>query len=135
MATSEERIKILKMVQDGKITADQAAELLKALENRSAPTGQPGAPGQAPGAQTSGQQRGRWFRVRITDTDTGKTRVNVRMPLSVVTAGMKMGMRFSPEVEGMDITQLAELIQSGEVGQIVDVFDEEDGEHVEVFVE
>ncbi len=134
MATSEERIKILKMVQDGKITADQAAELLKALENRSAPAGQPGAAGQAPGGQTSGQ-RGRWFRVRITDTDTGKTRVNVRMPLSVVTAGMKMGMRFSPEVEGMDITQLAELIQSGEVGQIVDVFDEEDGEHVEVFVE
>jgi hypothetical protein len=131
MATSEERIKILKMVQDGKITADQAAELLKALENRSAPAS--GAPGQAPG-QAAGQ-RGRWFRVRITDTDTGKTRVNVRMPLSVVTAGMKMGMRFSPEVEGMDITQLAEMIQSGEVGQIVDVFDEEDGEHVEVFVE
>ena len=135
MATSEERIKILKMVQDGKITADQAAELLKALENRNAPTG--GVPGQAAG-QAPGQaagQRGRWFRVRITDTDTGKTRVNVRMPLSVVTAGMKMGMRFSPEVEGMDISQLAELIQSGEVGQIVDVFDEDDGEHVEVFVE
>jgi hypothetical protein len=137
MATSEERMKILKMVQDGKITADQAAELLKALESRNAPAGQPGAPGQA-GGQASGQanpQRGRWFRVRITDTDTGKTRVNVRMPLSVVTAGMKMGMRFSPEVEGMDISQLAELIQSGETGQIVDVFDEEDGEHVEVFVE
>jgi hypothetical protein len=136
MATSEERIKILKMVQDGKITADQAAELLKALENRTAPASSaPGqAAGQAPGGQTSGQ-RGRWFRVRITDTDTGKTRVNVRMPLSVVTAGMKMGMRFSPEVEGMDISQLAELIQSGETGQIVDVFDEEDGEHVEVFVE
>jgi hypothetical protein len=136
MATSEERIKILKMVQDGKITADQAAELLKALESRSAPaSGTPGqAAGQAPGGQTSGQ-RGRWFRVRITDTASGKTRVNVRMPLSVVTAGMKMGMRFSPEVEGMDITQLAEVIQSGEVGQIVDVFDEDDGEHVEVFVE
>lgn len=135
MATSEERMKILKMVQDGKITADQAAELLKALENRSAPAG--GAPGQAAG-QAPGQAnpaRGRWFRVRITDTATGKTRVNVRMPLSVVTAGMKMGMRFSPEVEGMDIQQLAELISSGETGQIVDVFDEEDGEHVEVFVE
>ena len=134
MATSEERMKILKMVQDGKITAAQAAELLKALENRTTPPS--GAPGQAvPPGQQATPSRGRWFRVRITDTDTGKTRVNVRMPLSVVTAGMKMGMRFSPEVEGMDITQLAELIQSGETGQIVDVFDEEDGEHVEVFVE
>ena len=134
MATSEERIKILKMVQDGKITADQAADLLKALESRSAPpTG--GNPGQAVPPGQAGAPRGRWFRVRITDTATGKTRVNVRMPLSVVTAGMKMGMRFSPEVEGMDIQQLAELIQSGETGQIVDVFDEDDGEHVEVFVE
>jgi hypothetical protein len=133
MATSEERIKILKMVQDGKITADQAAELLKALESRAAPAG--AAPGQAVPPGQANPARGRWFRVRITDTDTGKTRVNVRMPLSVVTAGMKMGMRFSPEVEGMDISQLAELIQSGETGQIVDVFDEEDGEHVEVFVE
>ena len=134
MATSEERIKILKMVQDGKITADQAADLLKALEGRTAPAG--GAPGQAvPPGQAGAPRGGRWFRVRITDTDTGKTRVNVRMPLSVVTAGMKMGMRFSPEVEGMDIQQLAELIQTGETGQIVDVFDEEDGEHVEVFIE
>ena len=134
MATSEERIKILKMVQDGKITADQAADLLKALEGRSAPAG--GAPGQSvPPGQAGAPRGGRWFRVRITDTDTGKTRVNVRMPLSVVTAGMKMGMRFSPEVEGMDIQQLAELIQTGETGQIVDVFDEEDGEHVEVFIE
>ena len=136
MATSEERIKILKMVQDGKITADQAADLLKALEGRTSQAGGAPAGPAAPGAPAqAGAQRGRWFRVRITDTDTGKTRVNVRMPLSVVTAGMKMGMRFSPEVEGMDISQLAELIQSGETGQIVDVFDEEDGEHVEVFVE
>jgi len=134
MATSEERIKILKMVQDGKITVDQAADLLKALEGRSAPAA--GVPGQAvPPRQAGAPHGGRWFRVRITDTNTGKTRVNVRMPLSVVTAGMKMGMRFSPEVEGMDIQQLADLIQSGETGQIVDVFDEKDGEHVEVFVE
>ena len=57
MATSEERMKILKMVQDGKITADQAAELLKALESRSAPAGQPGAPGQATSAPGTRQAR------------------------------------------------------------------------------
>lgn len=130
MATSEERIRILKMVQEGKITAEQAADLLKSLEERS-------AAGEQPGAQSvAGIPRsGRFFRVRITDTGSGKTRVNVRMPLSVVSAGIKMGMRFKPEVEGLDLQQLTDLIQSGEIGQIVDVFDEEDGEHVEVFVE
>ena len=73
--------------------------------------------------------------MRVTDTDTGKVRVNVRLPTSMINAGMKMGMRFAPEVEGMDMSQLMTYIESGEVGQIVDVYDEEDGEHVEVFIE
>ena len=30
---------------------------------------------------------------------------------------------------------LAAMINSGEVGQIVDVMDDKDGEHVEVFIE
>ena len=73
--------------------------------------------------------------MRVTDTNNGKTRVNVRLPLNMVSAGVKMGMRFSPEVEGLDINELMTFINSGETGQIVDVFDEEDGEHVEVFIE
>ena len=35
----------------------------------------------------------------------------------------------------MDIEQLLTFINSGEIGQVVDVMDEEDGEHVEVFIE
>ena len=46
-----------------------------------------------------------------------------------------MGMRFAPEVEGLDSGQLIEAIKSGELGQILDVFDDKDGEHVEVFIE
>ena len=80
-------------------------------------------------------QGARWFRVRVTDTDTGRVRVNIRLPVTVVTAGVKLGARFSPEVEGLDMKALMDLIQAGETGQIVDVFDENDGEHVEVFLE
>ena len=32
MATSEERLKILKMIQEGKITAEEGMQLFKALE-------------------------------------------------------------------------------------------------------
>jgi len=32
MATGEERLKVLKMVQEGKITAEAGVELLKALD-------------------------------------------------------------------------------------------------------
>jgi len=127
MSTSEERLRILKMVQEGKISAEQAIQLIEALDVR------PEIP--EPPAPVAPPRGARWLRVRVTDTNTGKVRVNVRLPINVVSAGLKMGARFSPEVEGLDMDMLMSFIRSGEVGQVVDVYDEEDGEHVEVFVE
>ena len=98
MATSEERVKILKMVQDGKLTAEQAAELLQVLDDKPAAHAGPGMPPMPPFSPAAGRG-GRWFRVRVTDTNTGKVRVNVRMPVGMLSAGMKMGMRFSPEIQ------------------------------------
>jgi hypothetical protein len=129
MATSEERAKILRLIQDGKISADQGIQLLDALQDP--------LKSKAGGVinQPKVTQAARWFRVSVTDTDSGKVRVNVRLPVNLITAGVKMGARFSPEVEGLDMDQLMVLIKTGEIGKIVDVVDEEDGEHVEVFLE
>ena len=136
MVKSEERLKVLKMVQEGKITVEQATSLLEALEEMPAAAGKTGAAPAIAGAPVPGSgQPARWLRVRVTDTDSGRPRVNIRLPISVVSAGIKMGMRFSPQVEGLDMEELTKWITSGEVGQIVDVVDEDDGEHVEVFIE
>ena len=131
MATSEERLKVLKMVQDGKITAEMAAELLKALDSstRKAEVEDRSTMG------ISSKGGGRYFRVRVSDTDTGRARVNIRLPIGMINAGIRMGMRFSPEIEGLDAARMAEAIASGETGKIMDVYDDEDGEHVEVFIE
>jgi hypothetical protein len=129
MATSEERLKILKMIQEGKITADEGAQLIRALDQTRAPVG----PALAVASNPS--RTPRYFHVRVTDTHSGKTRVNVRLPVNLVSAGMKMGAKFSPEIQGLDMEQLSGYINSGEVGKIVDVFDDQDGEHVEVFIE
>jgi hypothetical protein len=131
MIRSEERMKVLRMVEAGKITAEQATQLLESLDEAPTTTSK-GAPA---GASPASAGAGRWFRVRVTDTDTGKVRVNVRLPVGVVNAGLKMGMRFAPQVEGLDPEALAAVLNTGEVGQIVDVVDEQDGEHVEVFIE
>jgi hypothetical protein len=128
---SEERLKVLKMVQEGKISAEDAIELLSILEEGRRRPPMPPAP-PVPGA---GKRDNRWLRVRVTDTSTGKTRVNVRLPIGMVSAGVKMGMRFAPNVEGVDPEQLMDFIQSGEVGQLVDVYNDEDSEHVEVYIE
>ncbi len=133
MIRGEERMKVLRMVEAGKITAEQATQLLEALDE--APTGPKGAPAGSGGPAVPANIAGRWFRVRVTDSDTGKVRVNVRLPVGVVNAGLKMGMRFAPQVEGLDLDSLSAMINSGEVGQIVDVFDDKDGEHVEVYIE
>ena len=130
MISREERLKVLELLQEGKITAEEAARLLEALEV--APGAKAAPPPPPP---PMGSVGGRWLRVRITDTDTGKVRANIRLPLNLVSAGIKMGMRFTPEVEGLDVNRLMDLIRSGETGTLVDVYDEEDGEHVEVFIE
>lgn len=130
MIRGEERMKVLRMVEAGKITAEEATQLLESLDDAPInPKGAPPVPGVPP---SSG---GRWFRVRVTDSRTGKLRVNVRLPVGVINAGLKMGMRFAPQMEGMDANTISSMINSGEIGQIVDVTDEEDGEHVEVFIE
>jgi hypothetical protein len=127
MDNSEERLKVLQMIQNGKITAEEGMRLLEALGQKPADQTSP--------AETQPPRVARWFRVRVTDTNTGKVRVNVRMPVSVINAGVKMGARFSPEVEGLDTSDLLAHIRAGDIGQIVDVTDEEEGEHVEVFLE
>jgi len=132
MASTEERMRILMMIQEGKISAAEGARLIEALEDISdKPT--PSSPTSAAGI-TSGKKP-RYLRVLVTDTDTGKARVNVRLPVSLINSGMRMGARFAPEIEGLDMEDLNAWMNSGEVGQIVDIFDEEDGEHVEVFLE
>jgi hypothetical protein len=133
MALSEEKLIILKMIQEGKITAEEGAQLLETLEESSSDA--TGSSNPQKTNSTDQPASGKWFRVRVTDAVTGKTRTNVRMPMTMVRAGIKLGMRFTPQLDGVDFDQLTEFIQNGQVGQIVEVFDDEDGERVEVFVE
>jgi len=119
-----ERMQILKMLEQKQITVDEAAKLLSALEAGRKPPPVPGA-GTAP----------RWFRVRITDTASGKQKVNVNIPMSLVNVGLKMGAKFAPDMEGMDMDLIQKAIHEGAQGKIIDVQDEDDGEHVEIFIE
>ena len=127
MATAEERMKILKMVEEGKISAEDGAKLLSALSDGRKSAGAP-----APGA-TGGEAR--WFRVRVTDLATGKTKVNVNIPMGLVNVGIKMGARFAPGFDSQQMEAIAEALKSGALGKIVEAIDEEDGERVEIFVE
>jgi hypothetical protein len=127
MAESEERMRILKMLEEHKITAEEAAKLLAAI-------GEGGATA-ASQRQGRGGQAGKWLRIRVTDIATGRSKASVQIPLGLLDAGMKIGAHFAPEVEGVDMSNVLEAVHSGVTGKIIDVTDHKDGEHVEIFVE
>ena len=125
MPIKEERTKILNMIAEGKITAEEGIQLLSVLRSTASKT-------RSTGTSTA---EARFLRVRVTHADSGKVKVNVNIPMSLVNVGLRMGARFAPDLEGIDFDEIVEAIQLGERGKVVDVEDEESGEHIEVFVE
>ncbi len=130
MATSEERMRILKLIHEGKITAEEGAKLLSALSSSAGKTKKPRQP-----ATPAGGKQARWFRVRVTDIRTGKTKTSVNIPLGLMEWGLQIGAQYAPDLGGLDSEQLVQMLESGAMGKIVDVIDEADGEHVEIFIE
>jgi len=132
---TEERMRILELLEQGKITAAEAAELLRALEG----TGAEARNGRDERGQSG--ERPRWFRVRVTDTATGRVRANVSIPYSMV----HFGLRFAPgelffgrgrmgrAPQGMD--EMLDALRQGKRGTIYDVTDAHEGQRIEIIVE
>lgn len=140
-----ERQEILELLAKGKINAEEAAELLSSGTAKAAaekvaepvPTPQKPAepvPPEAPSVEATGKKPA-WFKVRVRNLETGKNKVTVNIPLRMVNFGLKLGKHFAPELEGLDYQELAGMMKTMDAGMLVEVEDEEDNEHVQVFVE
>lgn len=134
--TTEDGRQVLDLLAQGKIDADQAYRLLRALgdirEEPPAPPAPP-APPQWPLDQPP-PQRGRILRIRV--SEGGKQKVNVAIPLAIARIGkMKLGasglVRGHLQKFGLDLDELLREIETA--GRIVDINDDED--RVEIFVE
>uniref|UniRef100_A0A540VI14 YvlB/LiaX N-terminal domain-containing protein n=2 Tax=Litorilinea aerophila TaxID=1204385 RepID=A0A540VI14_9CHLR len=122
MATAEERQMILRMVEQEKISPEEAARLLAALgpaEDQDTVDDE-----AAPGA-------GRSLHIRVADTMTGRQKVQVRIPLHLVS----WVFRLLPASASGELEPLRAAIGAGRVGRIVDVVDEEEGRRIEIFIE
>jgi hypothetical protein len=146
----QDRFNILRMVEEGKLSATEAASLLSALnanppdlgkttriETDAAAEEAPDStnPAAIPLQPQQTNQGPRWFRVRITDLSSGRPKATINLPIGLVNWGMKVGARYAPEIDGLDFNELSQILQSGADGKLIDVTDEEDGEHVEIFVD
>jgi hypothetical protein len=126
MSNSNERTEILRLVESGKLSASEGIQLLNTLDR---------APRIAPPPPQAANTKGRWLRIRVTNLHTQAPKVNVNLPLGLVSAGLRFGQRYAPELHGIDIENLLDEIQRGANGKLVEVEDQEDNERVEIFVD
>ncbi|WP_433532809.1 SHOCT-like domain-containing protein [Micromonospora sp. CA-263727] len=103
---NEQRRQILQMLAEGRITAEEAERLIDALERE-----QPASP---PGAAPRPKSRPRYLRVVVSSADNfggdGPGRVNVRVPLQLLRAGVRLASLIPPHA----LTKVnAELNRSG----------------------
>jgi hypothetical protein len=88
---SEDRKRILTMLAEGKVTADEADRLLDAISRTPAalPRG---------GATVGHNAAPKYFRVEVDahDDDDGPTKVNVRIPMQLLRAGVRLSALIPP---------------------------------------
>jgi hypothetical protein len=85
-----------------------------------------------------GARRNRFLKVHVFDRDSQQAKVNVTLPNGLV----EWGMNFIPESakakieeQEIDMKLITDALEKGIAGKIVDVEDEEKGQHVEVWLE
>lgn len=119
--SNDERNRILSLVEAGKVTAAQAAQLLDMLDLER--------------EHSHERTRNRTARVRVTNMATHRQKVNVTIPVSLIHVGLRLGTRLAPQVSGSALEDLLRAIEGGATGRLLDLQDLEEGERVEIFVE
>ena len=142
----EERLQILRLVESGRITPEQAAELLRALN---------GAPGDG-GARSdrdrarpesnaagaagfflaadSATEGPRWLRVRVTEPD-GRRTADFQLPLSVVGVAMRVGARWIPQLRSLDPAWVMETLRHRSGRPVFTFKDASEGDRIVISVE
>ena len=121
----EERLEILRLLESGTITAEEAATLLDALDRvtLSPPNNEVAAPRGAEACQV---------RIRVTDSTTGRATVNLACPLGLITSGLNIAGMFVPEYLPT-AEAIRESVTAGFRGSLVDVDD--GGRRLEIIAE
>ncbi|MGH2493071.1 MAG: SHOCT-like domain-containing protein [Ktedonobacteraceae bacterium] len=119
MAT-EERNRILGMVETGQVSASQAAQLLDTLSTQAEPHAQ-----------------NHTLRIWVSDTSSrrSKTKMTATLPVPLVSLSLRMLSRFAPQLNENTVQHIIQAIERGATGRVLDVQDLEEGKRLEIFVE
>ncbi len=115
--------KILNLVAEGKLSAQEADEILSALSSQQAEAAEAGTGGQS--APQAKAQPTKSTHLRIEVTDAGRHVVNLRVPINI--AGWASN--FLPGLSDQDSDRIRGAVASGNRGTILDITDK-DGSRV-----
>jgi hypothetical protein len=125
---NEDRRKILEMLATGKITADEADRLLAAMEKGPADSGSAGAPPSSP------RRKPQFLRVLVEDEGwKGPVKVNVRVPMQLLRAGVRLASLIPPEARDRVNSQLRREGVPFDLSQVTPDNLEELVEHLDTF--
>ena len=114
----EEVMKILQLVEEGKIKAEEAYRLLEAI-----------------GEVTNVPQKGKFIKVLVKDEDSEM--VNIAVPLRLFTmlgSFLPTDAKAVLDEKEIDLDEIISIIQEGASGTIVNI-ESEDGEIVKIWIE
>ncbi len=137
---SDDRLEILRMVENHIISAEEANRLLEALDRTESvpPPGFPPLhpiPPFAPVQPTEPLRpvpSPRLIRFRVSDADGDETMLNLVLPLGLLDSGLKIAKRFTGDLT-LDAKELRQSVSEGYIGPLLDIND--GGQHVEIIVE
>lgn len=120
---NEEKLRILKLLEEKKITSAEAMDLLEALGRTT---------------QDRGGKSGRLLRIRVYEDGSPEPKVNVNIPLGWAKFMApfiegKIRAKLADKGYDLDLAKIQEAIESQEPVKIVDVQD--GGDKVEIFIE
>ena len=124
MTTStDERNRILNMIESGQITAAQAAELLDTMlpDNE----------------QSRGQAENRTVRIWMTDMSTNRRKMNITatMPVYLISMSLRLLARLGSQLNDGTIQNVIRALEKDTTGRVLDLQDLEEGKRLEIFVE
>ncbi len=117
------------MIDTGKISVDEAFQLLAVLDSTHGPHDTEHS------RLSSRAWAGKRLRLLVTNLNTGTTQARASLPLRLLEVGFLIGCHYAPELKGVKMQAIWDSLAEGQEGQLIEVIDQGKGVKVEILVE
>lgn len=120
---TDERNRILNMIESGQLTAAQAAQLLDTMLPEY--------------ERSSGRSENRTVRIWMTDTSTNRRKIHMTatIPMYLVSMSLRLLARLLAQLNDSTLQNVIHAVENGTTGRLLDFQDLEEGKRLEIFVE